>query len=102
MSMQYKNYIKFSLFECKICDDDPSNQNLGTYKIKISFNQQIVETEKISSNYKEFKGGKCYYFEIPNNTINNETLYLEISAIGTSWMVFNSTLCSLFIPFLII
>ncbi len=97
--MQYKNYIKFSLFECKICDDDPSNQNLGTYKIKISFNQQIVETEKISSNYKEFKGGKCYYFEIPNNTINNETLYLEISAIGTSWMVFNSTLCSLFIPF---
>ena len=99
MSMQYKNYIKFSLFECKICEDIPSNQNLGTFKIKISFNNQIVETEKISSNYKEFKGGKCYYFEIPNNTINNEPLYLEISAIGTSWMVFNSTLCSLYIPF---
>ena len=97
--MQYKNYIKFSLFESKICEDIPSNQNLGTFKIKISFNNQIVETEKISSNYKEFKGGKCYYFEIPNNTINNEPLYLEISAIGTSWMVFNSTLCSLYIPF---
>ena len=97
MSLQHKNYIKITLFDSDI---SPSSLNdPPPYKIKIKFNSQTHETEKINTSRYSFPGGKCFYFELSPSSPNLQGESITISAIGTSWMVFNSTLSSISIPF---
>jgi len=89
--MQNKSFLKLSLYECKF-EKNSKLQDYGNFKLSISFNSQTFTTEKISINHNKFKSGKFFYFEIPQKIDDNSNL--TISAIGTSWMFFNTVLCS--------
>jgi len=86
MSLQYKNYLKFSLFSSEISQE--TLNNLTNYKLRIEFNNKFYETEKITVPIKEFKGGKYFYFEIPFSLEQNYFIIMKI--ISTSWMLFNT------------
>ena len=88
--MQNKNFLKLSLYECKF--DKNQLSDYGNFKLSISFNSKSFTTDKININHTKFKGGKFFYFEIPQTIDENQNL--SISAIGTSWMFFNSIICS--------
>lgn len=94
MSLQYKNYLKLTLFDLEA--KDSSSKEIPPFKLKISFNNQTHESEKITSSKFAFPGGKCFYFELSSIDPNES---IVISAIGTSWVVFNSTLATVSIPF---
>ena len=89
--MQNKNFLKLSLYECKL-DKNSQLSDYGNFKLSISFNNKIFITDKININHTKFKSGKFFYFEIPQIIDDNQNL--SISAIGTSWMFFNSVICS--------
>ena len=89
--MQNKNFLKLSLYECKLKKNAPVS-DLGNFKISISFNSKTCSTDKINISQAKFKSGKFFYFEIPNAIEDKENI--TISAIGTSWMFFNSIICS--------
>ena len=61
MSLQYKNYLKFSLFSSEISQE--TLNTLTNYKLRIEFNNKFYETDKITIPTTEFKGAKCFYFE---------------------------------------
>ena len=86
MSLQYKNYLKFSLFSSEISQE--TLNTLTNYKLRIEFNNKFYETEKITIPIKEFKGGKYFYFEIPFSLEQNYFIIMKI--ISTSWMLFNT------------
>ena len=94
--MQNKNFLKISLYECKL-EENEKLSSFGNFKLSISFNDKIFTTDKIIKSQTKFKGGKIFYFELPQDI--NESHDIMISAIGTSWMFFNSTICSLNINF---
>ena len=89
--MQNKNFLKLSLYECKL-DKNSQLSDYGNFKLSISFNNKNFVTDKININHTKFKSGKFFYFEIPQIIDDNQNL--SISAIGTSWMFFNSVICS--------
>lgn len=89
--MQNKNFLKLSLYECKF-DKNSQLSDYGNFKLSISFNNKIFITDKIYINHTKFKSGKFFYFEIPQKIDDNQNL--SINAIGTSWMFFNSVICS--------
>ena len=94
MSLQYKNFLKLTLFDLEA--KDSSSKEIPPFKLKISFNNQTHESEKITTSKFAFPGGKCFYFELSSIDPNESII---ISAVGTSWMVFNSTLATVSIPF---
>lgn len=53
MSMQYKNYLKITLFKVKICND----KEIGNFKLKMSIGNSYYDTDKITTREFEF-GGK--------------------------------------------
>ena len=89
--MQNKNFLKLSLYECKL-EKNVQLSDFGNFKISISFNSKTLTTDKININHSKFKSGKFFYYEIPNTIDDKENI--SISAIGTSWMFFNSVICS--------
>ena len=89
--MQNKNFLKLSLYECKF-DKNSQITDFGNFKLSISFNSKTFTTDKININHTKFKSGKFFYFEIPQKIDDNQNI--TISAIGTSWMFFNSIICS--------
>ena len=89
--MQNKNFLKLSLYECKI-EKNSQLSDYGNFKLSISFNSKTFTTDKLDINHTKFKGGKFFYFEIPQ--IIDENQNLVINAIGTSWMFFNTIICS--------
>ena len=89
--MKNKNFLKLSLYECKL-EKNIQLSDFGNFKISISFNSKTFTTEKININHAKFKSGKFFYYEIP--PIIDDNINLSINAIGTSWMFFNSVICS--------
>ena len=89
--MHNKNFLKLSLYECKF-DKNSQLADYGNFKLSISFNSKTFTTDKININHTKFKSGKFFYFEIPQKIDDNQNI--TISAIGTSWMFFNSIICS--------
>ena len=89
--MQNKNFLKLSLYECKLKKNSPVS-DLGNFKISISFNSKTYSTDKINISQAKFKSGKFFYFEIPHEIEEKENI--TISAIGTSLMFFNSIICN--------
>ena len=89
--MQNKNFLKLSLYECKI-EKNSQLSDYGNFKLSISFNSKTFTTDKLDINHTKFKGGKFFYFEIPQIIDDNQNLV--INAIGTSWMFFNTIICS--------
>lgn len=88
-----KNYLKFTLLKCKYLEGNPPSP----YKIKIAFNEQCFESEKISGKEIEYGGGKCFYFPLPQ--VITEEQSIVISAVNSTWMVFNNTIASLVINY---
>ena len=89
--MQNKNFLKLSLYECKL-EKNIQLSDFGNFKMSISFNSKTLTTDKINISHSKFKSGKFFYYEIPNTIDDKENI--SISAIGTSWMFFNSVICS--------
>ena len=93
--MQTKNRLKIALYEYKFT----SNISVSEYNnvcFSITFNSKTISTDKINiynnSKNNKFQIGKIFYFDIPEKI--DDKLTIIINLISTSWMVFNTVICS--------
>ena len=90
--MQNKNCLKIILHEYKL-EQNSVLSEYGSFYISISFNSKTVTTDKININSSpKFKSGNIFNFDIPEQISEKQSIV--INSIGTSWMLFNTVICS--------
>jgi len=96
--MQNKNRLKITLYEYKL-EQNSTLSEFSNFYISISFNSKTVTTDKININSSpKFKSGIIFNFDIPDQISEKQSIV--ISSIGTSWMLFNTVICSCEINYL--
>ena len=96
--MQNKNRLKITLYEYKL-EQNSALSEFSNFYISISFNSKTVTTDKININSSpKFKSGIIFNFDIPDQISEKQSII--INSIGTSWMLFNTVICSCQINYL--
>ena len=90
--MQTRNCLKIILYEYKFTENSTKTE-FGNFTISITFNSKTCTTKKININLNtKFKSENIFYFDIPEDI--NDKLSILIDSISTSWMIFNTVICS--------
>ena len=93
--MQTKNRLKITLYEYKFTSNISLSDNNNLH-FSLTFNSKTISTDKININNNsknnKIQIGKIFYFDIPEKT--SDELIIIINLISTSWMVFNTVICS--------
>ena len=90
--MQTRNCLKIILYEYKFTENSTKTE-FGNFTISITFNSKTVTTKKININLNtKFTSENIFYFDIPEDI--NDKLSILIDSISTSWMIFNTVICS--------
>ena len=90
--MQTRNCLKIILYEYKFTEN-PTKTEYGNFTISITFNSKTCTTKKININLNtKFTSENIFYFDIPEDI--NDKLSILIDSISTSWMIFNTVICS--------
>ena len=90
--MQNKTRLKIILYEYKLVQNSIISE-YDNFQISLSFNSKTITTDKMKFNSSfQFNSGNIFYFDLPEKIDNKQVIKIKI--ITSSWLVFNTVICS--------